>query len=391
MNPEVKLQELYPDAKDIRRKFCPYRVCPIGAHVDHQLGRITGFAINEGIEILYTPTDDGSIDVTSLNFDGNVTFNAIKPPKNRAFDWADYLRGAANRLGSDYDLKKGIKGVLHGSLPIGGLSSSASVTIAFLLALADANDIELTRPELIKMAILVENKFVGISCGKLDPSCEVYAKKDSMLYFDAKDDSFEVINKPENMKPFQFAIFFSGVERTLVGSKFNTRVDELKSAAYSLMARSGMNYGSFDDAVLRDVPKEIFENHKHELPENFRKRAEHYYTEQDRVINGRKAFLAGDIEEYGRLSFESGKSSIVNFEAGSPELIALYNAMRTTDGIYGGRFSGAGFKGCCMALVDPTFKDHIVKEVTRKYLKEFPELEGKFSIHFCDTADGVQL
>lgn len=28
--------------------FTPYRVCPIGAHSDHQLGKITGFAIDKG-------------------------------------------------------------------------------------------------------------------------------------------------------------------------------------------------------------------------------------------------------------------------------------------------------------------------------------------------------
>ncbi|MGN1200424.1 MAG: galactokinase family protein [Thermoguttaceae bacterium] len=27
--------------------FCPYRVCPIGAHVDHNLGKITGFAVDK--------------------------------------------------------------------------------------------------------------------------------------------------------------------------------------------------------------------------------------------------------------------------------------------------------------------------------------------------------
>ena len=32
--------------------FCPYRVCPIGAHSDHQLGKVTGFAIDKGIRIL---------------------------------------------------------------------------------------------------------------------------------------------------------------------------------------------------------------------------------------------------------------------------------------------------------------------------------------------------
>ena len=65
--------------------------------------------------------------------------------------------------------------------------------------------------------------------------------------------------------------------------------------------------------------------------------------------------------------------------------------MTGTDGIYGGRFSGAGFKGCCMALIDPAYRDSIFEKVTKAYLKAFPQLEGKFSVHFCNTADGVQL
>ena len=31
--------------------FSPYRVCPLGAHVDHQHGIVTGFAINKGVDL----------------------------------------------------------------------------------------------------------------------------------------------------------------------------------------------------------------------------------------------------------------------------------------------------------------------------------------------------
>ena len=65
--------------------------------------------------------------------------------------------------------------------------------------------------------------------------------------------------------------------------------------------------------------------------------------------------------------------------------------MTQTDGIYGGRFSGAGFKGCCMALIDPAFEESIVETVRKEYLKEFPLLAKKFSAHICHTADGVIL
>ncbi len=97
----------------------------------------------------------------------------------------------------------------------------------------------------------------------------------------------------------------------------------------------------------------------------------------------------GDLAGYGKLVFESGLSSIVNYESGCPELKKLYEIMTGTDGVYGGRFSGAGFKGCCMALIDPSFSDSIKEKIEKEYLEEFPNLRGKYSFHLCGTADGV--
>ena len=64
--------------------------------------------------------------------------------------------------------------------------------------------------------------------------------------------------------------------------------------------------------------------------------------------------------------------------------------MRETDGIYGGRFAGAGFKGCCIALVDPEKIDAIKASVTSAYLKAYPKMESKYSFHVCESADGVK-
>ena len=152
-----------------------------------------------------------------------------------------------------------------------------------------------------------------------------------------------------------------------------------------------MEYGKFGETYLRDVPYEIFEEYKSKLPENWAKRAEHWYSEFQRVEKGVEAFKNGDIEAFGKLSFESGYSSIYNYETGSPELKTLYEIMTHTDGIYGGRFSGAGFKGCCMALIDPAFEEKILENVKKEYLKTFPNLKDKYSAHICVSADGVKL
>ena len=388
MNAAEKFEQIYKKAAQYTA-FTPYRVCPIGAHSDHQLGKITGIAINKGIHIAYGPKENGVIEIQSQQFDKRAQWHVAATPESPQGDWADHLRGATIALNKRYPLRRGLCAVVDGELPIGGLSSSAAVIITFLSALCKMNSIELEPSELITISQEAENLYVGVSCGKLDQSCEVYCKKGHLLYMDLQDDTYELIPKHPDMKPYRIAIFFSGIERTLAGSAFNMRVDECRSAAYALKAYAGMEYSKFEETNLRDVPYEVYLEHKDKLPENWRKRAEHWYTEFDRVQKGAEAWKNGDIEEFGRLSFESGKSSIYNWETGSPELKKLYEIMTQTEGIYGGRFSGAGFKGCCMALINPEFEESITEKVTREYLKAFPHLKDKFSVHICKSANGV--
>lgn len=369
--------------------FCPYRVCPLGAHSDHQLGRVTGFALDKGVSIAYSPKQNGVIELSSLQFEKRAQWHVRAVPEKKQDDWANHLRGATQMLGDRYPLNVGVSGVIEGSLPIGGLSSSASVILAFLNALCKVNGVRPSEQELIQMTMEAENKYVGVASGKLDQSCEVLCKKDHLLYLDTMDDSYELIPTNPNMKPYKIAIFFSGVERSLAGSAFNMRVDECRSAAYALKAYAGMEYGKFPETYLREVPYEVYLQHGDKLPENWRKRAEHWYTEFFRVQKGVEAWSKGDIETFGKLSFESGYSSIYNWETGSPELKALYEIMTRTEGIYGGRFSGAGFKGCCMALIDPAYEESIIQAVESAYLKEFPHLRGKYSTHICNSADGI--
>ena len=371
--------------------FTPYRVCPLGAHVDHQLGAITGFAIDKGIHMAYGPKQNGVIEITSMQFEPRAQWHINSTPTERQGDWADHLRGATIALNKRYPLRTGLCAVVDGELPIGGLSSSAAVIITFISALCSMNGITLSQAEMIEISREAENKYVGVSCGKLDQSCEVYCRKNSLLYMNLRDDSYELVPEHPNMKPYKIAIFFSGLERSLAGSAYNMRVDEAKSASYALKAYAGMEYGKFADTYLSDLSRDVFEKYGDKLPEPWRMRAEHFYTESARVEQGVEAWRRGDIETFGRLSTESGYSSIHSWQTGSEELKKLYEIIVSTDGVYGGRFSGAGFKGCCMALIDPTFEERIKEQVKREYLKAFPSLSDKYSAHICGTADGVKL
>ncbi len=390
MKCEERYREIYGrEAEAVA--FCPYRISPLGAHIDHQFGKINGLAIDKGIHIAYSRKENGVVELQSLNFPKRAQFHVASIPPEKAGDWADHCRGAALMLEEKQPLRFGLSAVIEGTLPIGGLSSSAAVIICFLSALAHVNGITLEPWETIMMAKAAENKYVGVNCGKLDQSCEVLCKKDQLLYLDCRDDSYTLIPTSPAMKPYRFAVFFSGLERSLASSAYNLRQDECKAAAYSLLAYAGMDYGKFIDTRLRDVPREVFEAYKDRLPDNFRKRAAHYFGEFGRAEAGAEAWKNGDLDTYGRLVFESGRSSVENYECGCPELITLYNIMTETDGIYGGRFSGAGFKGCCMALIDPDKAESVLAHVGEKYLTAYPGLEGKYMSALCGSADGVKL
>ena len=371
--------------------FSPYRVCPLGAHVDHQKGIVTGFAFDRGVDLWFSPSVDGTVNLKSLSFDGDVSFDISTPVQVKNGNWGDYACGAKYALRKRFNLSRGINGVIKGSLPVGGLSSSAAVLIAYVMSFAKANDISLTPMETIRIASEAEREYIGLNNGILDQACIALSRKDSLLFLDTATEEYRTISRNPSMPDFSIGIFFSGLTRSLASSDYNLRVSECKCAAWNMLAFSGQPLKSLDKTFLRDVPRSTYEQTRALLPDRFARRAEHFYSEYRRVRKGVTAWESGDLELFGRLSFESCESSIHNYECGSPELIAIYDIMKSLDGIYGGRFSGAGFKGACIALVDPAKQDYIREEITRRYLDQFPEYRKTFQVHFCRPDDGARF
>src|SRR4051794_12836674 len=54
----------------VRVVRAPYRVCPLGAHIDHQLGPVTAMAINRGVFLAYAPSPTREVLLSSLDFPG---------------------------------------------------------------------------------------------------------------------------------------------------------------------------------------------------------------------------------------------------------------------------------------------------------------------------------
>lgn len=371
--------------------FAPYRVCPLGAHVDHQHGLVTGFAIDKGVDLWFNVRDDGQVKLKSLTFEGDVDFAINAPSQVREHHWGDYARGAKYALRKRFELEKGIEGVIKGSLPVGGLSSSAAVLTAYVMAFAKANGIKLQPFEVVQIASEAEREYIGLNNGLLDQACITLGKKDGLLFLDCDTNEYRIIKRNPDMPTFEIGIFFSGLTRSLVNSDYNLRVYECKTAAWNMLAYTDQPLKTFDKTFLRDIPKATFEKTRIAMPARFARRAEHFYSEYRRVRQGVTAWETGNMKLFGKLSFDSCESSINNYECGSPELIAIYEIMRSLPGIYGGRFSGAGFKGACIALVNPEHKETIEKELTKRYLEQFPEYEKTFHVYWVKIDDGARF
>ena len=168
--------------------FSPYRICPIGAHIDHQGGAVLGRTIKLGTTLEYRALDSKEIRITSDQF-GKTKFLIGDLDKAH---WARYAQAAARVLNP----KRGMQAHVTGSLIGAGLSSSASVGLAYLKALADVNEINLTHEQLVHLDFELECNELGLQNGLLDPMSIIYGKKNALLFMDVVTGSVSPIIDP---------------------------------------------------------------------------------------------------------------------------------------------------------------------------------------------------
>jgi galactokinase len=361
----------------------PLRACPLGAHVDHQGGEVTGLALDRSVVMVAHSLDQPVVRMESLNFPGPIEVGLRGQPEKHG-DWGDYLRAAVSVLQMDYRLDRGLSGVIRGDLPGMGLSSSAAVLVSFFLALAETNQLNLDRAKIAGMVQRAENEFIGLASGLLDQSVILFAEAGSLTHIDCSDFSVTQAPLPEGAPDPRVLVFFSGVSRHLVGTDYNSRVDQCRQAAAWLQEAAGLPVAA--ECRLGDVAPGIFESFGKNLPQPLNLRAAHYFGEIARVREGVDLWRHGNLGAFGALMSASGESSIVNYQCGTPPLVALYEELRKTPGVFGTRFSGAGFGGSCLALVEAEAADDVVERVTRDYAAAFPDLAKEALSAICRPA-----
>jgi galactokinase/galacturonokinase len=345
--------------------------------------------IDQAVLMAFAPNATRRVEIESLNFKQPVAFELDKVPPYQKGDWGNYIRGAALALQQRHQLERGLVGVVGGDMPIGGLSSSAAVTIAYLLALETVNQLSVLPEENISLVRFTENQYIGLNNGILDQSVILFSRSEHLTLIDPQSVKIENVPSGIEQGDFDVLVVYSGVTHVLVGTDYNNRVAECQEAAQLLLNYAGQ---SVEDAPrLRHVAPQLFATEGHRLPFPLKKRAKHYFGEMQRVGEGVSAWQKGDLLRFGELMNESGESSIKYYESGSPQLITLYEILRDTPGVYGARFSGAGFRGSCIALIDPSARESIAEAVQRRYPGAHPHEANIYSIHFCKPDGQAQV
>jgi galactokinase len=341
----------------------PGRVDLMGSHTDYNDGHVLTMTVDRDTWIAIRQRVDRRVRIASLNLPGTADFSLHAIERDPHVPWTDYVRGAAWVLQHDGSDLAGFDGLLHSSVPFGsGLSSSAAIEIATLLAFDAVSG---SQHEPLELAILgqrVENEFVGVSCGILDQYTSVLGTAGHALLLDCRAlDSRPVAIAAD----LAVVICDTRAPRQLAGSEYDERRAQCEAGVAHIDAR--VETSAPGVRALRDVSLALLEAREAELPAVVARRCRFIIEEDQRVLDVAEALPRGDRAALARLFDDSYRGAVELFEIGAPSMTAMHEAMDGAPGLVARRQAGAGFGGCLVAIVERGTVDAFGAHVERAY------------------------
>lgn len=349
----------------------PGRVNLIGEHTDTSEGFVLPMAIDREVRVALRPREDATVRLRALDLDEETTFDARAPSARDGF--AAYAHGVAWALAEAGHALTGFDGVMAGDVPSGaGLSSSAAVELAVARAFAEAADLPWDPRAMAIACRRAENGWVGVASGIMDQLVGACGEEGAALLIDCRELTTTAVPLPPGTS---VVVLDTGTRRGLVGSAYNDRRAQVDAAAAALGV-----------ATLRDADEALLD--AHDLEPVLARRARHVITENARVLRAADAMRAGDAAALGRLMDASHASLREDFEVSGPELDAMSRIARGAPGCHGARMTGAGFAGCCVALVETDALPDFLPEVEARYEEA---TGGAATLHVCRPSAGAGL
>jgi len=364
----------------------PGRVNLLGEHVDYNDGFVMPAAIDRATYIASSASADGFNRIDALDLGEQVCFtiDSIRD-KNQADgtplpDWGLYPAGVAQIMSDEGMLPLPIQAVFASDVPRGsGLSSSASVEVAFFTAWQHLGGWIVEKMKKARLCQKAEIEYVGVNCGIMDQFASVCGEENHILYLDCQSLAWQILTLPPGAS---IVIADTSVRRKLTTGGYNTRRNECETAL-SLLKEQLPGVASF-----RDVPSNLFETVASSLPENISRRARHVITEIARTVKARQVLEKGDLTGFGQLISETHKSLRDDFEVSCPELNVMVSIAQSLEGCLGARLTGAGFGGCTVNLVETDKAENFIKQLVSGYSEKTGFLPA---VYLSTASDGAGI
>jgi galactokinase len=340
----------------------PGRVNLIGEHTDYAEGFVMPAAIDFATLAGISPRADGKIVLYAENFSEERTFDAAALPGKASKHWSDYPLGVLAILAGEGHRIPGFSLTLWGDVPLAsGLSSSASVEVATLLAVTSLIGVNYSGPVVARLCQRAENEFVGANCGIMDQFISANGAEDNALLLDCRDLSFKLAPIPPGVA---LVIANTMVKHSVAGGEYTSRRAQVEEAA-AVIGRHRPEVRFLRDATLNDLAR-----WGGEMSPNALKRARHVISENLRTVAAADALIHHDLEELGRLMAEAHLSYSRDFEASCVEADAMVALAQGLPGLIGARLTGGGFGGCTINLVAREHAAGFSEELSARYAAE---------------------
>ncbi|UFS93211.1 galactokinase [Nocardia huaxiensis] len=341
------------------RWLAPGRVNLIGEHTDYNDGFVLPMALPLGVTCVAGVRGDGVVRLRSRQRAGEPIETSTGALGVSGWselpEWSHYPLGVLREFTRRGYEVPGVDLDVDGTVPIGaGLSSSAALSCSVALALRDLFAPSVSAAEIIDIARMAENVYVGVPTGVLDQSAAILCTAGHVLFLDVRTGEHEQI--PFDLEGFglELLVIDTGTPHRLVDGEYARRRTECATAAEELDVPFLRDVASIDDTDRLTDPV-------------LRRRARHVVSENARVrAVAEQLRTGGDPRAIGPALTAGHRSLRDDFEVSAPPLDTAVDTA-TAQGAYGARMVGGGFGGSVIALVDHDTTSRVVKSIREAF------------------------
>ena len=372
--------ELYgQNGGEIRIFEAPGRVNLIGEHIDYNGGFVFPAALNLSNVVIARKNNLNLIRMAVTSLPDKVEANINNLEIYKELRWGNYQLGIADVLQKNGTDIIGLDLLYNGTVPYGsGLSSSASIEIATLIAFEKMLNLNFSITERAKLAQRAENEYVGVKCGIMDQFASAAGKAEYAIFLDCSSLYYELV--PLNLANNKLLLIDSCIRHNLGDSKYNERRTECDKALELLKTRLN-NLNTLCDATC----EQLNENLDLFGDKIILKRARHAISENERTKESVELLKQNNIKGFGQLMNESHISLRDDFEVSCKELDFIFEFGQKHPSVSGLRMTGAGFGGCVVAIIDNDSIEAFKTELCKQYKHEF-DIEPLF--YSCEIGNG---